>query len=223
VFRKCVVDLSGSKKKSISVNKSIVHKYLGAPVFSQTKASEQQRVGVVMGLAWTAVGGQTLVVEAIRMRGKGELVLTGQLGDVMQESAKAALSYVRANCELLGIDEAFIDTTDIHIHLPEGAIPKDGPSAGITMATALVSVLSDKKVRTDIAMTGEITLTGRVLPIGGLKEKSLAALKVGIKTIIIPAENEKDVAEMPDVLQEKIDFITVSELGEVLKVAIVSE
>jgi ATP-dependent Lon protease len=220
VFRKCVVELSSSSKKSISVNKVLVHKYLGAPKFSQTKAQEKPRVGVVMGLAWTAVGGQTLVVEAIKMHGKGKLSLTGQLGDVMQESAKAALSFVRANSEELGIEEAFIDTTDIHIHLPEGAIPKDGPSAGITMATALVSVLSDKKVRADIAMTGEITLTGRVLPIGGLKEKSLAALKVGIKTIIIPAENEKDVAEMPELLRKKINFIPITELSEVLKIAI---
>lgn len=221
VFRKCVVELSNKSKKSITVTKEVVHEYLGAPRFLQTKAQEKPRIGVVMGLAWTAVGGQTLVVEAIRMHGKGKLSLTGQLGDVMQESAKAALSFVRANSDELNIEEAFTDNTDIHIHLPEGAIPKDGPSAGITMATALVSVLSGRKVRADIAMTGEITLTGRVLPIGGLKEKALAALKIGIKTIIIPAENEKDVADMPQALRKKIKFIPVSELSEVLKIAIV--
>lgn len=223
VFRKSVVDLSGSKNNSITITKRLVYKYLGVPKFSQTKAEEEPRIGVVMGLAWTAVGGQTLVVEAISMHGKGKLVLTGKLGEVMQESAKAALGFVRANCQKFGIDEDFIDTTDIHIHLPEGAIPKDGPSAGITIATALVSVLSGKKVRTDVAMTGEITLTGRVLPIGGLKEKSLAALKVGIKTIIIPEENEKDVAEMPAMMKKKINFIKVSELDEVLKTALCSE
>lgn len=220
VFRKCVVDLAKPNKNRVSVTEGKVHQYLGAPMYSQTKSEQEDRIGVVMGLAWTAAGGQTLVVEAIRMHGKGKLVLTGKLGEVMQESAKAAMSYVRANSERLTIDEDFIDNTDIHIHLPEGAIPKDGPSAGITMATALVSVLCNKPVRSDIAMTGEITLTGRVLPIGGLKEKALAALKVGITEIIIPAENEKDIAEMPATLRKKIDFKLVSELDEVLKIAI---
>ena len=220
VMRKCVVELSAGKKQSMTVTSNAVHRYLGAPVFSQTEAEKQDRVGVVMGLAWTAAGGQTLVVEAIRMHGKGNLVLTGKLGEVMQESAKAALSYVRANSTALSIDENFIDSTDIHIHLPEGAIPKDGPSAGITIATALVSVLSGRTVRSDIAMTGEITLTGRVLPIGGLKEKSLAALKVGIRQIIIPAGNEKDLGEMPETVRRSIKFIPVSELDEVLHIAI---
>jgi ATP-dependent Lon protease len=219
VFRKCVVDLSG-RKNGITVTKNTVHKYLGAPVYSQTDAEAEDRVGVVMGLAWTAAGGQTLVVEAIRMHGKGKLQLTGKLGEVMQESAKAALSYVRANSRELGIDEDFIDTTDIHIHLPEGAIPKDGPSAGITIATALVSVLSGRAVRRDIAMTGELTLTGRVLPIGGLKEKALAAIKVGIKTVIIPKGNEKDLDSMPPTMRKKLSFISVSELDEVLRIAL---
>jgi ATP-dependent Lon protease len=220
VLRKCVVELSAGKKKSMVVTVSTLRRFLGAPVYSQTEAEKQDRIGVVMGLAWTAAGGQTLVVEAIKMHGKGSLSLTGQLGEVMQESAKAALSFVRANSAALSIDENFIDTTDIHIHLPGGAIPKDGPSAGITIATALVSVLSGHTVRRDIAMTGEITLTGRVLPIGGLKEKSLAALKVGIKQIIIPAENEKDLAEMPETVRRSIRFIPVAELSEVLKIAI---
>ncbi len=219
VFRKCVVDLAG-KRSSIMVTKNTVHKYLGPPVYSQSTFEKADRIGVVTGLAWTAAGGQTLVVEAIRMHGKGKLVLTGKLGDVMQESAKAALSYVRANSKSLNIDEGFIDSTDIHIHLPEGAIPKDGPSAGITIATALVSALSGRTVRRDIAMTGELTLTGRVLPIGGLKEKSLAALKMGIKTVIIPAGNEKDLQSMPPAVQKNIDFIRVSELDEVLRTAI---
>lgn len=223
VFRKCVVDLTKKEKDSITVTTNMLHKYLGAPMYSQKKSDEIDRVGVVMGLAWTAAGGQTLVVEAIRMHGKGKLVLTGKLGEVMQESAKAALSYVRANSDGLGIEKDFIDNTDIHIHLPEGAIPKDGPSAGITIATALVSVLSGKTVRSDVAMTGEITLTGRVLPIGGLKEKSLAALKVGIKTIIIPAENQKDLAELPSAMRRKIDFKQVTELSEVLSIAINQE
>lgn len=219
VFRKCVVDLSG-RRNGVVVTKNTVHKYLGAPIYSQTASEAEDRIGVVMGLAWTAAGGQTLVVEAIRMHGKGKLQLTGKLGDVMQESARAALSYVRANSKALQIDEDFIDTTDIHIHLPEGAIPKDGPSAGITIATALVSVLSGRSVRRDIAMTGELTLTGRVLPIGGLKEKSLAALKVGIKTIIIPKGNEKDLDSMPPAVRKNIDFIRVSELDEVLRISI---
>ncbi len=219
VFRKCVVELSG-RRGSIVVTKNSVHKYLGAPIYSQTASEAADRVGVVMGLAWTAAGGQTLVVEAIRMHGKGKLQLTGKLGEVMQESAKAALSYVRANSKALRIDEDFIDNTDIHIHLPEGAIPKDGPSAGITIATALVSVLSGCSVRRDIAMTGELTLTGRVLPIGGLKEKALAALKVGIKTIIIPHGNDKDLDSMPPAVRKNINFIRVSELDEVLRIAI---
>ena len=219
VFRKCVVDLSG-KRSSVVVMKNTVHKYLGAQMYSSSASESEDRIGVVMGLAWTAAGGQTLVVEAIRMHGKGKLELTGKLGEVMQESAKAALSYVRANSKALDIDENFIDTTDIHIHLPEGAIPKDGPSAGITIATALVSVLSGRTVRHDIAMTGELTLTGRVLPIGGLKEKSLAALKVGIKTIIIPKGNEKDLDSMPPAVRKNINFICVTELGEVLRIAI---
>ncbi len=223
VFRKCVFELSKKKKTNIVVTKNTVHKYLGPIMFSQTKSDSVDRIGVVTGLAWTAAGGQTLVVEAIKMHGKGKLVLTGKLGEVMQESAKAALSYVRSNCKELGIEENFIDSNDIHIHLPEGAIPKDGPSAGVTIVTALVSVLSGKTVKSDIAMTGEITLTGRVLPIGGLKEKALAAVKVGISNIIIPKENEKDLADIPSAVRKKINFIPVTELSEVIKTAVNQE
>lgn len=220
VFRKCVVELTETKKASISVTKNTLSRYLGPPVYTKAESETEDRVGVVTGLAWTAAGGQTLVVEAIKMHGKGNLVLTGKLGEVMQESAKAALSYVRANSAALGIGEDFADNTDIHIHLPEGAIPKDGPSAGITIATALVSVLSGRAVKSDVAMTGEITLTGRVLPIGGLKEKALAALKIGITTIIIPAGNKKDLSLLPASVRRKINFVLVSELKEVLAVAI---
>ena len=223
VFRKSVVDLSRGKKTHMSVTPKKVHAYLGAPMYTHALNDHIDKVGVVTGLAWTASGGTTLSVEAIRMPGEGKLILTGKLGDVMQESAKAALSYVRANSKELGIDDSFIKDTDIHIHLPEGAIPKDGPSAGITIATALVSVLSGKSVESDIAMTGELTLTGRVLPIGGLKAKSLAAMKMGISTIIIPKENEKDMAELPPDVLKNIEFVLVDDLKDVLSRAIHQE
>ncbi|MDD5018588.1 MAG: endopeptidase La [Eubacteriales bacterium] len=223
VFRKCVVALSAKNKKSVTVTVNTVHDYLSTPLYTQAESEKADRIGVVTGLAWTAAGGQTLVVEAIKMHGKGNLNLTGKLGEVMQESAKAALSYVRANSAALDVGEDFIDDTDIHIHLPEGAIPKDGPSAGITIATALVSVLSGKSVKSGVAMTGEITLTGRVLPIGGLKEKSLAALKTGIKTIVIPEGNRKDLGDLPATVRKKVNFVLVSELKDVLAVAINQE
>ncbi|MFA5675120.1 MAG: endopeptidase La [Christensenellales bacterium] len=221
VFRKCVVDLTtDSGRKRITVRKSTLPRYLGPPVYTQAESEREDRIGVVNGLAWTAAGGQTLVVEAIKMRGKGKLLLTGKLGEVMQESAKAALSYVRSRSETLGIKEEFIDTTDIHIHLPEGAIPKDGPSAGITIATALISALCGCSVKRDIAMTGELTLTGRVLPVGGIKEKALAALKMDIKTVIIPKGNEKDLKILPSGLRKNLRFHLVSELSEVLALAV---
>lgn len=220
VFRKCVVDLTDSGRKRIVVRKSTLSRYLGPPIYTQAESEQEDRIGVVNGLAWTAAGGQTLVVEAIKMRGKGKLLLTGKLGEVMQESAKAALSYVRSRSASLGINEEFIDTTDIHIHLPEGAIPKDGPSAGITIATALISALCGRSVKRDIAMTGELTLTGRVLPVGGIKEKALAALKMDIKTVIIPKGNEKDLKTLPAALRKNLRFHLVSELDEVLALAL---
>ena len=220
VFRKCVVDLSGSERKRIIVRKSTLARYLGPPIYTMAQSEKEDRVGVVNGLAWTAAGGQTLVVEAIKMHGKGKLLLTGKLGEVMQESAKAALSYVRSLSASLGINEDFTDTTDIHIHLPEGAIPKDGPSAGITIATAIISALSGRSVKSGFAMTGELTLTGRVLQIGGLKEKALAALKMGIKDVIIPVGNEKDLKTLPDTVRKNLRFHMVSNLGEVLELAI---
>ena len=172
-------------------------------------------------MAWTAYGGDTLPVEAVTMEGNGKLQLTGQLGDVMQESAKTAYSYVRANAKKLGIDEDFYKNKDIHIHAPEGAVPKDGPSAGVTMVTALVSALTGKKVKGNVAMTGEVTLTGQVLPIGGLKEKSLAAYRYGIDTIIIPKENEKDIEDIPDSIKNNIKIILAKQVDEVVKNAII--
>ena len=169
-------------------------------------------------MAWTSVGGTTLTVEAMLMPGKGEVKLTGKLGDVMKESAAAALTFVRANAEKYGIPAEKFKTNDLHIHVPEGATPKDGPSAGITIATAILSVFTEKAVRGDVAMTGEITLRGKVLPIGGLKEKSLAARRVGIKTVIIPDGNARDIAELPEVVKEEIKFIPVKTVDEVFAV-----
>ena len=176
---------------------------------------------MVCGLAWTQVGGDTLSVEVNIMEGTGNLELTGQLGDVMKESAKAAVSYVRSNSKNLGIDAEFYKNCDIHIHVPEGATPKDGPSAGITIATALVSALSQRAVNHKVAMTGEITIRGRVLPIGGLREKTLAAFQAGIKTVVIPFENKKDIDELEDVVKENIDIILARNMDDVLKVALV--
>ena len=175
------------------------------------------------GLAWTAVGGTTLTVEVTTMKGKGEIRLTGRLGEVMKESAQAALSFIRANAEKYGIPDEKFTATDLHIHFPEGATPKDGPSAGITMATAILSALTGRKVRGDLAMTGEITLRGKVLPIGGLKEKSLAARRVGITTVVIPKGNQKDLEELPEVVKRDIRFIPVERVEEVFAIALLEE
>ncbi len=199
----------------VTVDKEKVVELLGAPIFTLDTENFKKEVGVVNGLAWTAVGGTTLTVEATKMAGKGEVKLTGKLGDVMKESALAALSYIRTHAKELGVDEAPLEKTDLHIHVPEGATPKDGPSAGITIATAILSVLTDKKVRGDIAMTGEITLRGKVLPIGGLKEKALAARRLGIKTVIIPDGNKRELAELPEVLKRDVAFLPVKSVDEV--------
>ncbi|TCS77160.1 ATP-dependent Lon protease [Pectinatus cerevisiiphilus] len=188
-----------------------------------TRAESKPQVGVCTGLAWTEVGGDILPTEVSILKGKGNLILTGQLGDVMKESAKTGLSYIRSRSDKLGLDPQFYEKDDIHIHLPEGAIPKDGPSAGITMATAMVSALTETKVRNDIAMTGEITLRGRVLPIGGLKEKTLAAYREKIYTIILPKENERDVEDIEQEVRDKMQFIPVENMDEVLKYALVKE
>ena len=177
-------------------------------------------MGLSTGLAWTQVGGEVLYVEAALISGKGDLIVTGQLGDIMQESARAALSYTRANLKALGIDAKLLEIYDLHIHVPAGAIPKDGPSAGIAMATALISALTQRAVNSVVAMTGEITLRGRVLPIGGLKEKAMGALRAGIHTVIIPAKNKKDLSEIPANVRRKIEFIPVSNMDEVLTIAL---
>lgn len=212
--------VSDSKIDSIKINVKDVKKILGCEKYKKEYMANGE-VGIVNGLAWTAVGGTVLPVEAILMKGKGKIQITGMLGDVMKESVNIAISYIRGNAKKLGIDEDFYKQFDIHIHAPEGAIPKDGPSAGITIATALVSALTGHKVRDDIAMTGEITLKGAVLPIGGLKEKTMAAYKNSLKTVIIPIENESDLEEVEDVVKKSIKFVKVSNVSEVLDIAVV--
>jgi len=221
ICRKSARKLLETDKNRVRITSKNLKEYLGIPRFRYDKAKQQDEIGMVTGLAWTAVGGETLSIEVTPMTGTGKLVLTGQLGDVMKESARAGLSYIRSKSQDLGIDPNFYEKTDIHVHIPEGAIPKDGPSAGITMATAIVSALTGIPVRREIAMTGEITLRGRVLPIGGLKEKILAAHRAGITKVIIPAENEKDLEEIPDNTKKKIKIVTVEHMDEVLKHALV--
>ncbi len=211
----------GAKPMAVSVTPKNLDKYLGVQRFDFGRAEQESEVGLVTGLAWTEVGGDLLQIEATLLPGKGQLILTGQLGDVMQESAKAAYSVVRSRSERLGLDTEFHNKFDTHVHVPEGATPKDGPSAGIAMVTALVSVLSGVPIRSDVAMTGEITLRGRVLPIGGLKEKLLAALRGGIRTVIIPEENRKDLADIPKNVTQGLKIIPVKWIDEVLDIALV--
>ena len=221
VIRKAITDLIKSNSKSITISTIKIEKYLGPKIFEYEKIDKEDKIGVVTGLAWTAYGGDTLPVEVSVMKGSGKLDLTGQLGSVMQESAKASYSYVRANANKYGIPEDFYKENDIHIHVPEGAVPKDGPSAGVTMTTALVSALSNKKVRSNVAMTGEITLTGRVLAIGGVKEKCLAAHRIGIDTIILPKENEKHVNKIPKSVKSKLNLIFADKIDKVLENALI--
>jgi ATP-dependent Lon protease len=197
-----------------------VNEYLGVARYRDSEVHEKSEVGLVTGLAWTEVGGSILSTEVQVLDGKGKLTITGQLGDVMQESAQAALSYIRGRALALGLSREFYRNVDLHLHVPEGAIPKDGPSAGITMATALASALAKIPVRRDIAMTGEITLRGKVLPIGGLKEKLLAALRAGIFEVILPKANEKDVSELPDNIKNSVKLHFVDSMDEVLALAL---
>src|SRR5215467_612500 len=223
IFRKVARDVLKNGKREVRIDKKLAQKYLGVPRYRFGMAERENQVGIVTGLAWTEMGGELLTTEATVMPGKGKLIITGKLGEVMQESAQAALSYVRARAERFGIDRKFSETCDIHVHLPEGAIPKDGPSAGVTMATALVSALAKIPVRREVAMTGEITLRGRVLPIGGLKEKALAAHRAGIKTVLIPKENRKDLREIPKKIRAAIRIVPVEFVDEVLREALVLE
>lgn len=219
--RKAAYKIVTEKKKSVRITKKNITDFLGKAKYTETKAEKENQVGLCTGLAWTEVGGVILPVEVAVLKGKGNLLLTGQLGNVMKESGRAALTCIRARSEKLKINEKFYEENDIHVHFPEGAVPKDGPSAGITMTTAIVSALTGKKVRADVAMTGEITLRGKVLPIGGLKEKSLAAYREGIYTVIMPKANERDLDEIAPEIKAKMKFIPVDTIDEVLKIALV--
>ena len=219
--RKAAREIFKDSEAAVKVTKTNLKTYLGNPKYSPEKKNDHAEVGIVRGLAWTSVGGVTLEVEVNVLPGKGELVLTGKLGDVMKESAQAALSYVRSISEEYGIDAEFYTKHDIHIHIPEGAVPKDGPSAGITMATAMLSAITDRAVRADVAMTGEITLRGRGLPIGGLKEKLLAAKVIGIKTVCIPKDNEKDLEEISKEITDGMEIVPVERFSQVEKIAFV--
>lgn len=221
ICRKSAREILEEKKSVIHVTERNLHLYLGKELYIYQMKNEQDEVGIVRGLAWTSVGGDTLEIEVNVMPGEGEILLTGQLGDVMKESARTGISYIRSVSREYGIDEKFFKEHDVHIHIPEGATPKDGPSAGITMATAMLSAITEKKVRADIAMTGEITLRGRVLPIGGLKEKLLAAKNAGIKTVLVPKENEIDVEEISAEITKGLEILPVSYMSEVLKHALI--
>lgn len=220
ICRKSVVKLADSGVKRITVTKSLVTDFLGPEKFKKEEILSDDTIGVVNGLAWTRVGGELLQVEAVTMKGDGKLELTGSLGDVMKESAKAAYSFIRSKADVYGIEDDMFTKKNIHIHVPQGAVPKDGPSAGVTIATVLLSVLSGKKVRQNVAMTGEISLTGRVLPIGGLKEKSMAAYKAGVKTVVIPEDNKPDLYDIDEVVKNSVEFIPVSNLDEVFEIAV---
>jgi ATP-dependent Lon protease len=222
ICRRVARRIAEGQKKGMRLTQKNMESILGIPKFFPEMDQEESQVGLSTGLAWTQVGGEVLYVEVMLISGKGELIITGQIGEVMQESARAALSYARASMGVFGLKETALDNLDVHIHVPAGAIPKDGPSAGIAIATALVSALTNKPVARDVAMTGEITLRGRVLPIGGLKEKALGALRAGVTTIIIPEKNKKDLSEIPPNVNRKITFIPVGDISEVLPVAIKS-
>ena len=218
--RKAVLEIMQKKEKSVKITAKNLEQYLGKVKYQDDKANKKDEVGIVRGLAWTRVGGDTLEIEVNVMPGKGNMVLTGNLGNVMKESAQAGLSFIRANAELYHIDAEKFQNTDIHIHIPEGAVPKDGPSAGITMATAMLSALTGRKIYANLAMTGEITLRGRVLPIGGLKEKLLAAKMAGITKVLVPFENKKDVEEISEEITQGMDIVYVKDMKQVTEHAL---
>jgi len=219
ICRKVARKIAEGKKSPFVITRSNLQKYLGVPQYLPEMDQEDSQIGLSTGLAWTQVGGEVLYVEASFISGKGELIVTGQLGEVMQESARAAVTYARANLSLFGIEDNFFENIDVHIHVPAGAIPKDGPSAGVAMAVAIISALTKKPVNKYVAMTGEITLRGRVLPIGGLREKAMGALRGGIKTVIIPEKNKKDLSEIPVNVKRKLKFVQVRHMDEVLPIA----
>ena len=221
ICRKVVKELVSDKNRDMSqVSKRNLDKYLGVPKYRYGRAEEHDSIGQVVGLAWTEVGGELLTIESVAVPGKGKPLNTGSLGDVMQESIQAALTVIRSRYAALGIERDFMTRSDLHVHVPEGATPKDGPSAGVGMCTSMVSSLTQIPVRADVAMTGEITLRGDVLPIGGLKEKLLAAHRGGIKIVVIPDENTKDLAEIPDNIKNRLDIRPVRTIDEVLEIAL---
>ena len=222
LMRKAVRDILVKKTTKVVITAELLEEYLGPAFFRNDKLDAEPQVGAVTGLAWTSVGGEILTIEGVMTHGKGRMTVTGNLKEVMKESITAASGYVRSRAVDLGIKPPLFDTRDIHLHVPEGATPKDGPSAGVAMATAIISVLTGIAVRKDVAMTGEITLRGRVLPIGGLKEKLLAALRGGIKTVLIPEDNVKDLAEIPEEVKKKLELVPVARMEDVVKTALVS-
>jgi ATP-dependent Lon protease len=221
IARKALRQILEGKYESVVVREDNLQAFLGVRRYRYGVGEEEDQVGAVTGLAWTEVGGELLTIEAVTVPGKGQIKTTGKLGEVMQESIQAAMSFVKARAPAYGVKPSIFARKDIHVHLPEGAVPKDGPSAGIGMVTAMISTLSGIAVRRDIAMTGEVTLRGRVLPIGGLKEKLLAALRGGIRTVLIPAENEKDLVELPSTVREGLEIVPVDHVDEVLSRALV--
>jgi ATP-dependent Lon protease len=223
ICRKTARRIAENRPHAHMVRPSLLLKYLGAPRYTYGLAEEQDEVGVSTGMVWTSNGGDIMAVEVTLMDGKGNLTLTGQLGDIMQESAQAALSFARSNAKTLGIAAGHFEKVDIHIHVPEGAVPKDGPSAGITLATALISAFTGRRIRRDVAMTGEITLRGRVLQVGGIKEKVLGAHRAGIQKIILPQQNERDLTEIPNQIKRKHTFVTVEHMHQVLVEALLPE
>ena len=223
ICRKTAREILENDKKKVTVTEKNLSKYLGHELYTYQMANKENEVGIVRGLAWTSVGGDTLQIEVNVMPGTGEIMLTGQLGDVMKESARTGISYIRSISRKYEIEDSFFTEHDIHVHIPEGAVPKDGPSAGITMATAMLSAITGRKVRSDLAMTGEVTLRGRVLPIGGLKEKLLAAKNAGIRIVLIPKENQRDIEELSSEITKGLQILPMEHMDEVLEQALVAE